>query len=399
MAFQTPADALSPTFSGQIDANIVVEYGMRMTPVLLRQPNLRSSVARTWKEQAEPAEPARREAKPRCDNCRAIHNKSVTDFEPSEAKPKPKPRNGEWLYNDSQTQEDDVVSSDSGDEGFRMFAGQELKSFAPDRLKPAVTKIVDLVDFEECNPPASPRVLSKMFWYPLVGRCQMLHQGQILAAPSRAADLASQSVAVSTSPEPPRERPPFSSHATLTAGAAAGFSMPMRSKDDVLLEEIHYLRQMLADSNEEKRIQVAIIRDEVAEKQRVIDELRSQTFAEATLQAMKHAGEVARRLESVEAQVELANGQVLSLEEKCLDLERSKQHHEAESLRLKAKLDFWEASDESLAALSNEPAVYAWDSELREACQASLRRLADRRVALRVATYKARIPEIFFPEC
>ena len=132
-------------------------------------------------------------------------------------------------------------------------------------------------------------------------------------------------------------------------GAAAGFSMPMRlehllvstlyihlqgcrcnkpicnvlipdwfpeffgrSKDDVLLEEIHYLRQMLADSNEEKRIQVptlscrsgtrgfvgmstwgseavwlpslcwkvAIIRDEVAEKQRVIDELRSQTFAE-----------------------------------------------------------------------------------------------------------------------
>lgn len=63
-----------------------------MTPVLLRQPNLRSSVARhrslvrcitkpghgyhkfgaslqtfrTWKEQAEPAEPAHREAKPRC---------------------------------------------------------------------------------------------------------------------------------------------------------------------------------------------------------------------------------------------------------------------------------------------------------------------------------------------
>lgn len=53
-----------------------------------------------------------------------------------------------------------------------------------------------------------------------------------------------------------------------------------------------------------------------------------------------------------------------------------------------------------LSSLSNfRPAVYAWDSELREACQASLRRLADRRVALRVATYKARIPERFFPEC
>lgn len=112
------------------------------------------------------------------------------------------------------------------------LSNEELKSFAPDRLKPAVTKattlsvvvmfifsgwsgegskcflavlrafwilwlqalgidamrlqIVDLVDFEECNPPASPRVLAKMFWYPLVGRCQMLHRGQILAAPSRA---------------------------------------------------------------------------------------------------------------------------------------------------------------------------------------------------------------------
>ena len=67
-------------------------------------------------------------------------------------------------------------------------------------------------------------------------------------------------------------------------GAAPGFTMPMRwsghqmapdgtrgsprvenggafsvrrSKDDVLLEEIQFLRQMLADCNEEKRIQAA----------------------------------------------------------------------------------------------------------------------------------------------
>eukprot|EP00435_Cladocopium_sp_Y103_P014259 s1365_g3.t1 len=182
---------------------------------------------------------------------------------------------------------------------------------------------------------------------------------------------------------------PTEPESATAAGAAPGFTMPMRSKDDVLLEEIQFLRQMLADSNEEKRIQVAIVRDEVAEKQRVIDELRSQAIAaQATLQAMKHGREVMSRVESLEAEVELAKGQVLSLQERCRELEISKQHHEAEGVRLKGKLDFWEASDESLAAVSSEPAVSAWDSALREACQSSLHRLADRRVALRVASYK-----------
>ena len=32
-----------------------------------------------------------------------------------------------------------------------------------------------------------------------------------------------------------------------------------RSKDDVLLEEIQFLRQLLADSNEEKRIEAATV--------------------------------------------------------------------------------------------------------------------------------------------
>lgn len=65
---------------------------------------------------------------------------------------------------------------------------------------------------------------------------------------------------------------------------STGFSTPMQSKDDVLLEEIHYLRQMLADANEEKGIQVAIVRDEVSEKQRLIDELtRRHADAEASL--------------------------------------------------------------------------------------------------------------------
>lgn len=59
---------------------------------------------------------------------------------------------------------------------------------------------------------------------------------------------------------------------------------PMQSKDDVLVEEIHYLRQMLTDANEERNLQVAIVRDEVAEKQKIIEELtRRGAEAEASL--------------------------------------------------------------------------------------------------------------------
>lgn len=75
----------------------------------------------------------------------------------------------------------------------------------------------------------------------------------------------------------------------------------MQSKDDVLLEEIHFLRQMLRDANEEKSIQVAIVRDEVVEKQRVIEELtRRGADAEASLWAAEK--------ELVQLRMERGNG-------------------------------------------------------------------------------------------
>jgi len=53
-----------------------------------------------------------------------------------------------------------------------------------------------------------------------------------------------------------------------------------------LLAEIQHLRQMLADANEEKNIQVAIIQDEVTEKQRLIDDLaQKRAQSEAALKA------------------------------------------------------------------------------------------------------------------
>jgi len=47
-----------------------------------------------------------------------------------------------------------------------------------------------------------------------------------------------------------------------------------------LLAEMDNLKHMLSNANEEKNIQVAIVQDEVAEKQQVIDKLKSQCVAD-----------------------------------------------------------------------------------------------------------------------
>ena len=88
---------------------------------------------------------------------------------------------------------------------FCRHFGAYLSRFEP-------LQIVNLVDFDECNPPASPRL-------------------------SEASTAASTALA----PSPCR----------LDASPADA--------------ELRHLRQMLADAAEEKRIQVAIMEDEVAE--------------------------------------------------------------------------------------------------------------------------------------
>ncbi|CAJ1351915.1 unnamed protein product, partial [Effrenium voratum] len=215
----------------------------------------------------------------------------------AKAKPKAAPR-AEWLFEDA----DEGGSGSDGE--FRMLAGEDLELVARPRSSSSSVKIVNLVDFGECNPPT--------------------REGR------------------------------------LATSAAPGFTMPMRSKGDVLLEEVHFLRQMLADSNEEKRIQVAIVRDEVAEKQRVIDELRHQAaVAEARLQALRTSGEVVHVV-SVRGSLqgwEEAKQQAACLKQRCDELEAAGKQQEAEVVRLKGKLDFWEASEESLADLSSEHAA------------------------------------------
>ena len=61
-----------------------------------------------------------------------------------------------------------------------------------------------------------------------------------------------------TTPEdPPRDQTTGLQIAKKRGNSTPETCRTHRSKGDVLLEEVHFLRQMLADSNEEKRIQAA----------------------------------------------------------------------------------------------------------------------------------------------
>lgn len=79
---------------------------------------------------------------------------------------------------------------------------------------------------------------------------------------------------------------------------AAPLPPPSASEEDLLLE-IEHLRQMLADAREEKNIQVEIVRDEVAEKQRVLEVIQRQRLQES--EALSRAREQICALEALEA--------------------------------------------------------------------------------------------------
>lgn len=174
-----------------------------------------------------------------------------------------------WLFDLAQDDGASDGSDGDSDGGFRMFAGQDLdqapieRRSASSNLHSKPLKVVNLVDLRECNVLCSNGT----------GSSGSFSTPAASSAPSSARPSSAASLAPAASPavHGPPQHP---------------FCTPMASKDDVLLEEIQYLRQMLADSNEEKSIQIAIVRDEVAEKQRTIDELtRRSADAEASLRS------------------------------------------------------------------------------------------------------------------
>lgn len=163
-----------------------------------------------------------------------------------------------WLFDEAKRQSMNGRDSDSeGEVGFKMFTQDDIDTTSL-RTLAAVSnsqklKVTNLIDFGECDLPE-----------------------EFESPPSQVISKSST----------PKQRTP-------RVEVLEEFS------PDQLISEITHLRQMLHDANEEKNIQVAIIQDEMAEKQQTLDNLVQQC-------AQKDANLETARQEIVELRAQLS---------------------------------------------------------------------------------------------
>lgn len=166
-----------------------------------------------------------------------------------------------WLHDGAGEDDHNDDASSDDDLGFKMFTKEDLASQNA-ALKPgskpasSLGVIKNLIDFSECDvddepPPPAP-----------------VPQQTLNASPAAYPD-ASPAASSSAHVGSPHGSQIHSQPSSMFAGRP-------NSNEEAYLAEISHLRQMLDDANEEKNIQVAIVRDEVQEKQSVIDRLSKQ---------------------------------------------------------------------------------------------------------------------------
>eukprot|EP00435_Cladocopium_sp_Y103_P002135 s4367_g1.t1 len=141
--------------------------------------------------------------------------------------------------------------------------------------------------------------------------------------------------------------------------------MPYQSGNQDLQTEIQLLRQMLADANEEKTIQVAIVRDEVAEKQEQVQELtRQKSELEALLR------EARSKLDSCdekEKEVERDHAEEERLKARMAELEAKLQAAQAEKAAEVEKVAEVQRAAEAQIAAAAGGAEAAVSSQIQEA--------------------------------
>eukprot|EP00927_Polykrikos_kofoidii_P020147 TRINITY_DN19497_c0_g1_i2.p1 TRINITY_DN19497_c0_g1~~TRINITY_DN19497_c0_g1_i2.p1 ORF type:complete len:576 (-),score=97.96 TRINITY_DN19497_c0_g1_i2:143-1870(-) len=183
---------------------------------------------------------------------------------------------------------------------------------------------------------------------------------------------------------------------------------------DALLQEVDFLRHLLADSNEEKKIHVAIVRDEMSEVQRANDDLKRRL---AVAEASCHNGsdlfrddrEAAHKaqLQTIEVQRRQAESAAKALGERCRRAEavtkaaddRCRQAQKAAqtlrgSLAARESDLAWAshrlmrlaAPAEALESVTTDDELEQWEKELLEHVGGALKRIAQRRIGLKVKT-------------
>lgn len=229
----------------------------------------------------------------------------------------------DWLFDG--TGAEDASSKTTADEdsdddfGFRMFSPAELASAAPSSNPPESRqlKITNLIDWGECDVPEEPE-----------------------ETPPAEIIEASHGPAMSSSAQVPMAASRNSSGQDLGLRESRPSEPSVGVADH--LEEIQYLRERLATAEEEKNIQVEIVRDEVNEKQHQVNNLTKQT---ADLQA---------QLKEARARIEELSDELDNVRSSLKREEAESQQNRSEAERLRASVLEAEARLEAKTAQSGQ---------------------------------------------
>jgi len=255
----------------------------------------------------------------------------------------------DWLFDGSRERQEHVETDSSDDDmGFKMFIPDAAGSGSSDQARKAADTnkplvVRNLIDFGECDVPEDPPPPQAMTSTAPPKAPAPTRPAAVPALASAAA------LEVLNGVMPPREEvahitPRMSSHGV---------------DHDALHEELEHLRQMLQDANEEKNIQVAIVRDEVLEKQQVIEDLiRQRDQSEASLK------EARGQIEALTAQLASAPAQ------DAAPGQEEAQRAMAENERLRAELATAQA--EAAEAHSQVDGLRAEKAELAKQLEAAL---------------------------
>ncbi|CAE7772526.1 unnamed protein product, partial [Symbiodinium sp. CCMP2456] len=171
----------------------------------------------------------------------------------------------DWLFGADKDEPEKNDEESDDDLGFRMFSAADFVTSDPGPVGSMIEpnrqlKVVNLIDWGECD------VAQEL-------------SGAGEATGSSASTMAPPVEVRQTLPDP---RAGGDSHFQESFGSTPNL-VPLSGNQD-LVTEIQHLKQMLADANEEKDIQVAIVRDEVQEKEQEIQALlRQKNETEALL--------------------------------------------------------------------------------------------------------------------
>lgn len=279
----------------------------------------------------------------------------------------------EWLFDGSKDEGNTTaVDSDDDDMGFRMFSAQDLATAPVESRQPRTSetnkaiKVVNLIDFGECDVPEEIEHSTSSSALPAATPAP---EPPAPAATSVGSDTLGASAK-------PAGRPSIGRAGSPGAHLRSGLGGASKSHEEALLNEIDHLRQQLTDAAEERAIQVEMIKDDLVEKQKQVEELtKKNSDMEADLKKANAA--VAELNQSLRASQEEAVSSVSEVQ--TLRTQKAELESQLEAAHAQAKAESAPApntaqAEERQAELERHIALQA---EERQAEQAELQRLRD----------------------